>query len=409
MKKAFILLISSIIFVSCKNSIEVKTGIWRGIIPTKGGDLVFNFEVQKEANQYTVFALNADDRLKMDSIYFKNDSIHIPIELFDAELIAKVEDEKMTGVFHKLRSNLTLLKAPFRAEFGKNYRFFDEKEKAKSDVSGKYAITFLSDDKKDTTFSVGVFTQKGNVVNGTFLTSTGDYRYLSGNVSSADSLYLSCYEGNHVFLFKAKIEGNQLKNGQFWSNITGLETWEGQKDENAKLPDANSLTYLKDGFKSIAFSFKNQDDKTISLSDEKYKNKVVIVQIMGSWCPNCMDETKFLSAWYKKNKQKGVEIVALAYEKSIDPKFAYPKIKRLKERFGVEYEVLLAGINDKAEAAKSLPMLNKVLSFPTTIFIDRKGIVRQIHTGFSGPGTGIYYDEFVSDFNTFVSKLVEEK
>jgi hypothetical protein len=65
-------------------------------------------------------------------------------------------------------------------------------------------------------------------------------------------------------------------------------------------------------------------------------------------------------------------------------------------------------VNDKAEAAKTLPMLNKVLSFPTTIFIDRKGIVRQIHTGFSGPGTGIYYDEFVSDFNAFTEKLILE-
>jgi thiol-disulfide isomerase/thioredoxin len=409
MKKiTFSILLLPFLFLSCTNPNEVKTGIWRGIIPTNGGDLAFNFEVQKDGHQYTVYSLNADDRLKMDSVYFKNDSIHIPIELFDAELIAKVEGDKMNGVFHKIRSNRTLLEAPFKAEFGKNYRFFDEKVIAKSDISGKYAVTFITEDKKDTTVSVGIFTQKGNAINGTFLTPTGDYRYLSGNVSSDDSLYLSCYEGNHVFLFKAKIEGKELKNGEFWSNINGLETWNGVKDDNAKLPDANSLTYLKEGYKSIEFSFKNQDGKNISLTDERYKNKVVIVQLMGSWCPNCMDETKFLSAWYKKNKQKGVEIIALAYEKSTEPDFAYPKIKRLKERFGIEYEVLIGGINDKAEAAKTLPMLNKVLSFPTTIFIDRKGIVRQIHTGFSGPGTGVYYDEFVSDFNTFTLKLSEE-
>jgi hypothetical protein len=121
-----------------------------------------------------------------------------------------------------------------------------------------------------------------------------------------------------------------------------------------------------------------------------------------------MDESKFLAPWYAKNKQKGVEVISLAYEKSTEPSFAYPKIKRLKERFGIDYEVLLAGTNDKAEASKTLPMLNHVLGFPTTIFIDKKGQVREIHTGFSGPGTGKYYDDFVGDFNRLIDKLIAE-
>lgn len=410
MKKIFFPMLFTILLVeACTKSDEVKVGIWRGVIPTNGGDLVFNFEIEKSDNDYIVYALNAGDKLKMDKSFFKNDSLHIPIELFDAELIAKVDGDRMSGVFQKMRSNLTILQAPFRAEFGKSYRFVDETVKPKHQISGKYAVTFLSEDKKDTTASVGVFEQNGNQLKGTFLTATGDYRFLEGNVSDNDSLYLSCYEGNHVFLFKAKIEGDELVGGEFWSSISSLETWTATKDENAKLPDANSLTFLKDGAKSLAFTFANQDGKMISLNDEKYKNKVVIVQIMGSWCPNCMDETKFLSPWYKKNKDRGVEIIGLAYEKSAEPSFAYPKIKRLKERFSIDYEVLLGGTNDKEEAAKTLPKLNHILSFPTTIFIDKKGVVRQIHTGFSGPGTGKYYDEFVSEFNTFIDKLVSEK
>lgn len=409
MKKIFIpMLFTILILGACTKSDEVKTGIWRGIIPTKGGNLPFNFEVIQDSSGYAVYILNGDDKLKMDKSFVKDDSLHIPMELFDAELIAKVDGDKMNGIFRKKRSDLSTLQAPFSAEFGKTYRFFDESVKPKNQIAGKYAVTFLSEDKQDTTASVGVFEQNGNKLKGTFLTATGDYRFLEGNVSDNDSLYLSCYEGNHVYLFKAKIEGDKLVGGEFWANISGLETWTATKDENAKLPDANSLTFLKDGAKSISFSFQNQDGKTVSLNDDKYKNKVVVVQIMGSWCPNCMDETKFLSPWYKKNKDRGVEIIGLAYEKSAEPSFAYPKIKRLKERFSIDYEVLLGGTNDKEEAAKSLPMLNHILSFPTTIFIDKKGIVRQIHTGFSGPGTGKYYDEFVSDFNTLIDKLVSE-
>ncbi|MFT7308984.1 MAG: hypothetical protein ACI964_001568 [Spirosomataceae bacterium] len=69
---------------------------------------------------------------------------------------------------------------------------------------------------------------------------------------------------------------------------------------------------------------------------------------------------------------------------------------------------MIAGINDKTEAAKSLPMLDHILSFPTLITIDKKGKVREIHTGFSGPGTGAYYDKFVTDYNRLIEKLLNE-
>jgi thiol-disulfide isomerase/thioredoxin len=407
MKKSFVIILSIITFISCKKSSELKTGVWRAIIPTKGGELPFNFDIQKEGDTYSVVILNGDEKLKMDKSFIKNDSLHIPMELFDAEIVAHIDDQKLNGYWKKMRSDLTFLQGNFTAEFGKSYRFAEKNQNINASLSSKYKILFVSEDKKDSTISVGLFNTKGNEVTGTFLTNTGDYRYLSGNIID-DSLKLSCYDGTHLFLFKAKIEGEKLTGGSFWSSLNSLETWEGSKDENATLLDEKSITFLKKGFKTIDFSFPNEVGKQISLTDERYKGKVVVAQIMGSWCPNCMDESKFLAPWYAKNKQKGVEIIGLAYEKSIDPAFAFPKIKRLKERFGIDYEVLLAGTNDKAEASKTLPMLNQVIGFPTTIFIDKKGNVREIHTGFSGPGTGKYYDDFVSDFNRLVDKLVAE-
>lgn len=407
MKVKYFLFLVFITLFSCKNTTEIKTGIWRATLPTSGGELPFNFEIQKEADGYSVTVLNGDEKLKMDKSFLKNDSLHIPMELFDAEIIAKVEGDKMSGTYRKMRSDFSFFSAPFSAEFGKTYRFTEENKSLSTNISGKYEVLFLSEDKKDSTVSVGIFNQKDNQVTGTFLSTTGDYRYLQGNIIG-DSLKLSCFDGNHNYLFTAKIEGDKLVGGGFWANSTGYESWSGVRNENAALPDATKLTFLKEGFKSMDFSFKNADGKTISLKDDAYKSKVVVVQIMGSWCPNCMDESRFLAPWYKKNKERGVEIIGLAYEKSTDPAFAYPKIKRLKERFGIDYEVLLGGTNNKDEASKTLPMLNRVIGFPTTIFIDKKGIVREIHTGFSGPGTGKYYDEFVSEFNTLVDKLVSE-
>jgi hypothetical protein len=121
-----------------------------------------------------------------------------------------------------------------------------------------------------------------------------------------------------------------------------------------------------------------------------------------------MDETKFLAPWYEKNKDRGVEIIGLAYEKKEDLAYARDRVQKMKQRLNVQYDYAIAGTADNESASKSLPMLNKVMSFPTTIFIDKTGNVRKIHTGFSGPGTGKYYTEFVDEFNLFVDKLVSE-
>ncbi|MFD2523871.1 peroxiredoxin family protein [Emticicia soli] len=405
MKK--LLLLSLIALASCKNSTELKTGAWRGTVQTAGGELPFGLDIQKEGDGYAVVVVNGDEKLKMDKAFIKDDSLHIPMEIFDSEIVAKIDGDKLTGYWKKMRSNFTFLSSAFEAEYGKTYRFAEATDAPVSTLASKYEVLFLSGDKQDSTQSVGVFETSGTQVKGSFLTTTGDYRFLVGDIVG-DSLKLSCFDGSNAFLFKAKIDGDKLAGG-FWAGPTGFESWTATKNDSAELPDATKLTYLKEGYKTVDFSFPNTDNKKISLSDEAYKGKVVVIQILGSWCPNCMDESKFLAPWYKKNKERGVEIVGLSYEKSTDTSFAFPKIKRMKERFGMDYEVLLAGTNNKDEASKTLPMLNKVIGFPTTIFIDKKGQVREIHTGFSGPGTGHYYDEFVSDFNRLIDKLLAEK
>ena len=146
----------------------------------------------------------------------------------------------------------------------------------------------------------------------------------------------------------------------------------------------------------------------VSLSDPRYKDKVVVVQLLGTWCPNCMDETKFLSYWYERNKQKDVAIIGLAYEKKKEFAYAKERVGKMADKLDVGYDILIAGTADNQKAAETLPMLNHVMAFPTTIFIDKQGNVRRIHTGFSGPGTGEAFEIFVKDFNRFMEKLLQE-
>ena len=121
-----------------------------------------------------------------------------------------------------------------------------------------------------------------------------------------------------------------------------------------------------------------------------------------------MDETQFLAPWYDKNRDRGIEVIGLAYERKADFGYASERVKTMAEKMGVNYDVLIAGTSEKGSASKSLPMLNDVMAFPTTIYIGKDGKVKKIHTGFTGPGTGEYYERFITDFNETVNGLLKE-
>ena len=129
---------------------------------------------------------------------------------------------------------------------------------------------------------------------------------------------------------------------------------------------------------------------------------------MGSWCPNCLDETRYLTELHEKYKKSGLQIVALAFERTRSEAQALKNLEALKARTTATYPFLLAAWNRKTKAAEILPMLNHVMSFPTAIFIDKKGKVRKIHTGFYGPGTGEYYKKFTTETEAFVKQLLDE-
>lgn len=392
-----------ILFFSCQQpTAELKTGIWRGIIEMQGQQLPFSFEVTKEQSGYKVYLKNAEEKLVQDEVTITGDSVKITMLIFDIELRAKINGDKLKGFY--IKNYDPDFKLPFYATQGEDYRFVKSSE-VTVNFSGKYELKF--DDGKETYASVGIFNQEGNHVIGTFLTPTGDYRYLEGNVVG-EELMLSTFDGNHAFLFSASFKGDSLK-GDFYSGKKSHETFKGIKNEKAAMPDAESLTYLKEGFDKINFSFPDVEHNMISPSDEKYEGKVLILQIFGTWCPNCMDETKFLTQWYKDNRDRGVEILGLAYERKDDFDYASSRVKKMKEKLGVPYDFVIAGTNDKEKAAETLPMLNKVIAFPTTVFIGRDGKVKHIRTGFEGPGTGVYYENFKERFNQVVNELLVKK
>jgi peroxiredoxin len=165
---------------------------------------------------------------------------------------------------------------------------------------------------------------------------------------------------------------------------------------------------MKDDAKRLDFTFRDVDGKRVSLSDERFRGKVVLVTLGGTWCPNCHDEALFLVSFYREYRDKGFEIIALMFERHADFDKASKAVRRYRTDMGIEFTSLIAGTADD-EAGKALPTLSGIYGYPTTILIDRKGEVRDIHTGFSGPATGAVYEAFVAEFRAQVESLLAEQ
>lgn len=382
-------------------------GIWRGEIMHIGGALPMNFEVKpgKSANRFKIQLRNGEERFSLEESYFRGDSLVIPFDLYESELIGKLsKGNQLTGYLVRKRNGIPAYRMPFQARAGSNLRY-TKLLPAKVSVQGKWMADFWSDETNHSP-GVGIFTQKGNQVTGTFLKTSGDYRYLQGNISG-DSLFLSNFDGSYLMQVRARIQGKTLT-GTFYSGLAGKRNLKAQWDPKAALPDLKKLTYLKPGFDRINFRLPNTRGEEISLADERFKNKVVVIELMGSWCPNCIDESRFLAPYYRKNKDKGVEVIGLAFEASSELSVAKPKIESFIKRVGIDYPILFAGDTQEETIAKILPMLHKINGYPTTFIIDKKGIVREIHTGFSGPSTGAYYADWTQDFDKTIQTLLKE-
>ncbi|WP_405246777.1 TlpA disulfide reductase family protein [Cellulophaga sp. Asnod2-G02] len=412
MKKLVLIAGVFVLLFSCKedkaakeNQETLKDGKWLVELQVMDHQkLPFNLSINREPDDsYTADIYNAEELIHTDEITISANSVTIKFPVFEGYLQGTFEGDTIKGEFIKESLDRVV---PFTATFGKTDRFVVNTD-SKASMSGVWETKF-SPDTEDFYLGKGIFLQKNNKVHGTFRTTTGDYRYLDG-VLDGDSLKLSAFDGAHAFLFTAKVSDSTL-NGTFYSGNHFKEPFTAVRNEVFELPDEDSLTYLKEGYDEFSFSFPDEKGNIVSLSDATFKNKAVLVQIMGTWCPNCLDETKFLVEFEKNHKDLELEVVALSFEYAKTEEDAFKAIKRLKERVGIDYPVLLAqyGTADKEEAQKKLPMLNHVLSYPTTLFIDKQGVVRKIKTGFNGPATGEKYIAFKAEFTELVTGLAQE-
>jgi peroxiredoxin len=269
-----------------------------------------------------------------------------------------------------------------------------------------------SDERAVAVFEERLATHRHNVmlasgVNATFLTTLGDYRYLTGGMTADGShLNLSCFDGAHAFLFKAELKPNGTLEGDFWSGDSWHETWSAVRDDNAKLPDPFGLTKWNESARLDSFWFRDLDGKKCLLSEFPGKARMLVA--FGSWCPNCNDEAEYLRELDEKYRARGLSIVGLAFELTGDFARDSKQVQIYAERHKLAFPLLIAGTSDKEAASKKFPLLDKIRAFPTTIFLHSDGRVRAVHQGYSGPATGAEHTKLREDFERLIDEVLAE-
>ena len=237
----------------------------------------------------------------------------------------------------------------------------------------------------------------------TFITPTGDYRYLSGSIKEG-AMELSTFDGAHLFHFSARVVGDSLLDGVFKSGGRYAEAWSGGLSN--KEPAAHPSVRLPKKDQIIEFSAKTLEGGGVAYSQKLMKEggvDLMVVDVLGSWCPNCMDELRLI----KSIKQDYPEVlfVSIAFERGGEA-VALERLRGFKSEMWLDWAVLYGGVASKSVADSTLPFLGGVTSFPTTAFIPAEG-EPIIHTGFNGPATGPFYEKEVAFFLSTIEGFIE--
>jgi thiol-disulfide isomerase/thioredoxin len=381
---------------------------WRAVLASAGGELPFTLRIRADANGLSAFAVNGTEEARFDSASLEGRTLRLRLEVYDSEIAAllSADGQTLSGTWTKgTRPPLA-----FRATRGDARRFLsqpDSKEAAPGSIAGAWAATFGTGEKAEA--GRGEFTVEGERVRGTFLTPVGDHRYLEGDFFGGQ-LRLSRFDGSAASLYLAELQPDGSLSGQLWRGATPTP-WTARRVDVASsdgLPDSFALAGLANSLGRLRFSFPDLAGQPVSLDDARFRGRVVLVNIFGSWCPNCNDEGPLLREWQRRYAGRGLEIVGLAYEQTGDRQGDRRAVQKFARRYGLEYPLLLAGISDRKAAAATLPDLAGLFAFPTNILVDRQGRVRKIHSGFAGPATGEHHRRLVAELERLIEGLLAE-
>jgi len=411
MKKIPLIAIALFALASCSKITEMKQGPWLGVIQIdpsdRSMDLPFNMNYSLSAEGFPQMEIsNAEEKILVNEITRVGDTLVMKLPVFTSEIKAVFRNDSLVGSYYP-KGIAAGNPYKFYAVSGEIDRFPWYTNAASFNVTGRWKV-IENPGTVDSTIMVGEFKQTGDRVTGTFLNTTGDYRYLEGKVSG-NKFYLSAVDGAHTLILTADLKDqNTMENGRFMGSPKWVSKWIAVRDDKIELAGSEQLVRLKMGYSTFDFAGTDMTGQKITSKDDRFKGKVLAVLAGGSWCPNCLDEAKLFSVLYSKYKDQGFEVVALNFEdKTFEP--SKKKMERFIDQTGANYTFLYVAPRGGAKRDSVLYPIEGQMAFPTGMFIDRKGTIRKVETGFSGPGTGEHYTKFVEETTKLIELLLSEK
>ena len=391
MKKT--LLLATVIAFAPAVWAESLAGLWNATVNLNGTEIPFKIEFAGDGSNIKGWFFNGEEHENSTGGTFDDGSLVLHFESYVSVLKATVKNGVLDGTplpIHAVRA----LPQP------------SSKVKA-PDISGLWYLEGVTSRKHDEKAWQLVLRQKGSEVSGAILRVDGDTGTLTGSYRDG-KFVLSHFSGARPALVEITPQPDgtlavDLKGQHHEGVIAAVRPEQARAKGLAGPVDANQHTSVRDPAKPFNFSFPDLDGRLVSNTDERFRGKVVLINVTGSWCPNCHDEDEFLPALYAKYHAQGLEIVALNFEEP--EQLADPtRLKTLIKQYGIKYDVLLGG--ETSSAKEKLTQALDWDSWPTTFFVGRDGLVKSVHAGFPSPGSGELFKQEKAEFVAKVEQLL---
>jgi peroxiredoxin len=374
-------------------------GLWDANVVVNGVTVPFAFEIAAKGSTIEGSFFNGERRITSTEGMLSNDALKLRFGQYGTAIEATIENGDLSGEYVRPRGNY-----PFHAS-RKHEEAADAEATAAPSIAGTWIATAKSN-KGETAWRF-IARQTGSRVEATILRVDGDTGTLTGSFRDG-RFVLSHFSGARPLLLEVEPKGDGTLELEM-NRETELRAVRADAPAAASIgtpTDPSRHTRVKDPSEPLRFSFPDLDGRMVSNTDDRFRGKVVLVSVSGSWCPNCHDEVPFLVDLYRKYHAQGLEIVSLSFEEGEQLKNP-ERLRAFIATYGVQYTVLLAG--EPKQLAEKIPQAENLNAFPTTFLLGRDGLVRAVHAGFPSPGSGEFFAAAQRDITERVESLLAER
>jgi thiol-disulfide isomerase/thioredoxin len=407
MKPLFPFAILLLFLAGCQKPLPANS-TWSGTISlAEGRTLPLRMQLDLQSTPPTGVFLTSNDQTPIPEIRQNGDSLVITLSEYGAAMKGIWDGTSWNGKFLRFRTDTVSLEFHISPEATTTTAESPPAVNQGIRLVGTYRVFYTTPGVVDTT-TMAKFWMRGDSVFGTFIDPSGDHGLMAG-VQNGSKAWVGRFNGWQANLIEVEQAGGTWT-GRYYARQLPPAPF--RLEPRPSIPEGpldKMRTRMKNSASPFRFEGITADGDTLASGDQRFKGKVLLIDIMGTWCHNCLDETPLLQQLYTEFHDQGLEVVGLSFEVSSNPEVGRKNLQLYRSRQGLTYPLLFAGSLDEQNVKSRLTsQLDDFFAYPTAIFVDRTGHVKKIHWGFKGPGTGEPYQHEVQIFYETVKKLLSE-